>query len=66
MSIVFEPTSLRVRTERKPGSRKWIGILEDYRITKAMKDISFANDFLTHLEYNSVNIISGFSQKETA
>jgi hypothetical protein len=37
LSIVFEPNSLRVRTERK--GNKWFGVLEDYQLTKAMKNI---------------------------
>lgn len=44
LSIVFEPNSLRVRTERT--GRKWFGVLEDYKLTKAMQDVgvSFGNE----------------------
>lgn len=37
LSIVFKPNSLRVRTERIPGSKKWRGKLEGYKITEALQ-----------------------------
>jgi hypothetical protein len=40
LSIVFEPNSLRVKTQRKRNGRKWVGKLEGYKLTKAMQDIS--------------------------
>lgn len=40
LGLVFEPNSLKVRTERKPGSKNWIGILEGYKLTEAMQNIS--------------------------
>jgi DNA invertase Pin-like site-specific DNA recombinase len=40
LSIVFEPNSLKVRTERK-GS-KWIGMLEDYKLTEVMQNMSIS------------------------
>jgi integrase len=36
MALVFEPNSLRVKTERLIG-RKWAGYLEGYQLTKAIK-----------------------------
>jgi hypothetical protein len=44
LSIVFEPNSLRVRTEHK--GRKWVGVLENNRLTEAMLDmsVSFSNN----------------------
>lgn len=44
LSLVFEPNSLRVRTERKPGRRNWVGVLESYQLTEAMKDITLSFD----------------------
>lgn len=46
LSIVFEPNSIRVRTQRRLGSKKWVGILEDYKLTEGMQAIPFANEFL--------------------
>jgi hypothetical protein len=50
LSIIFEPNSLRVRTEQN-GS-KWFGVLEDYQLTEAMKNInvSFGNKPLCMLQ----------------
>lgn len=45
LALVFEPNSLRVRTERKAG--KWVGTLEIYRLTEAMRDatsVSFCTE----------------------
>jgi hypothetical protein len=42
LSIVFEPNSLRVRTERK--GNQWFSVLEDYQLTGAMKNISVSFD----------------------
>ena len=35
LALVFEPNSLRVRTERR--GRNWFGILESYTLTEAMQ-----------------------------
>jgi DNA invertase Pin-like site-specific DNA recombinase len=50
LSIIFEPNGLRVRTEQN-GS-KWFGVLEDYQLTEAMKNInvSFGNKPLCMLQ----------------
>lgn len=42
LSLVFEPNSLRVRTERQKAG--WIGILESYVLTKAMQNNSVSFD----------------------
>ena len=39
LGLVFEPNSLRVRTGRVPGKRKWAGYLEGYQLTAAMKEL---------------------------
>ncbi len=35
MSLVFEPNSLRVRTEG--SDRRWVGVLESYKLTETMQ-----------------------------
>jgi hypothetical protein len=49
LSIVFEPNSLKVRTERGPTN--YFGVLENYKLTIAMKNISvsFGNKIQTAL-----------------
>jgi hypothetical protein len=44
LSIVFEPNSLKIRTEGK--GRKWFSVLEDYQLTEAMENLSvpFSNN----------------------
>ena len=44
LSLVFEPSSLRVRTERR--GRNWVGIPEGYKLTEAMQktSVSFWNN----------------------
>jgi hypothetical protein len=42
LSLVFEPNSLRVRTERKPGTREWFGVLESYKLTETMQSLSIS------------------------
>ena len=42
LSIVFEPNSLRVRTERV--ERQWTGILDDYKLTEAIHDADVSYD----------------------
>ena len=37
LSLVFEPNSPRVRTERATG-RQWIGVLEDYKLTETVQN----------------------------
>lgn len=44
LSLVFEPNSLRVRTERKVGVNKWVGILESYKLTETMQNLSISFD----------------------
>ncbi len=38
LSLVFKPNSLRVHTERLPGSRNWRGVLVSYELTDAMEE----------------------------
>jgi hypothetical protein len=49
LSIVFEPNSLRVRTER--NGNEWNGVLERYALTETMQSlsISFGNKSLRML-----------------
>ncbi len=37
--IVFEPNSLRVKTERGKGRNKYFSVLEGYKLTEAMRDM---------------------------
>lgn len=43
LALVFEPNSLRVKTARKPGSKKWGGVLEDYKLSSAMRNIGLSS-----------------------
>ena len=48
LSIVFEPNSLRVRTEQ--NGNKWSGVLESYTLTETMQiALSFGNSVVTEL-----------------
>ncbi len=38
LALVFEPNSLRVRTER--NEKKWVGVLESYKLTEAMQNVT--------------------------
>lgn len=40
LALVFEPNSIRVKTERAQG-RQWHGVLIDTQLTKAMQTLSF-------------------------
>ena len=40
LGLIFEPNSLRVRTERKKGNNVWAGVLEAYLLTEIMQDKS--------------------------
>lgn len=46
LSIVFEPNSLAVRRERK--EKRWVGILEGYRLTEAIQNITPSFDSKQH------------------
>ncbi len=47
LSLVFEPNSLRVRTER--NGNKWVGFLESYKLTEAIQDMSISFSITSQL-----------------
>jgi len=51
LRMIFEPNSIKVRTERIPGSKKWRGVLEEYRLTESFLEV-YGGDTLELVSYS--------------
>ncbi len=56
LSLVFEPNTLQVRTERVEGTKKWRGVVVGYQLTEKISElqkeaVSFGNFTGVRLQY---------------